>query len=126
MNIKQYEEEIKKGCGKTLTYLCPYCKQPMQYVSDFDIMSCECGEEVEYEGDICKKECLCPTCQAKLEAIQKCKEMFKKMIEKTQKRTRELLISNSKCDCLNLTTKYGDISDVCFWELLSQLNGGEQ
>jgi len=51
---------------------------------------------------------------------------FKKMIEDLQKKVRRMLIDNSKCDCTEWTTRYGDISDVCFWEFISKIGDVQQ
>ena len=53
--LKEYEEEVKKGCGQ-------------------DLPDCLCGENNR----------LCIGCREKLEAIQKCKELFKEMIKELQ------------------------------------------
>jgi len=51
---------------------------------------------------------------------------FEKMIIEFQKKMRTYLINNSKCDCLEMTTKYGDISDVLFWEFISKIEEKKQ
>lgn len=52
--------------------------------------------------------------------LEQKKEELKRIIE-LQKKIRRYLIDNSRCDCLEWTTKYGDISDVLFWEYEKQL-----
>ena len=61
--MKNYEEELIKGCGEKWNI-----ENPLDKDLDMDII---CGEKGLY----------CPECKAKLEGFQKAKELFKKMVE---------------------------------------------
>lgn len=54
--------------------------------------------------------------------LKQTKEILE-MIEEFEKDTGKMLINNSKCKCLNLTTKYRDILELKIRELQTKLKG---
>ncbi len=107
MNIKQYEEEVKQGCEIGFSF--------SNKKNDFG----HCGQDYG-------KLYLCKTCQAKLEVIQKCKEMFKEREENLKQLIKsDILLFEQVSKCLDCEG-CKKIIKLRIEELLSQLNGEEQ
>ena len=118
MNIKEYEEEIKKGCRKTFDIDDP------NYIT-FCGVTCH----TQHPDDLGLGVDLCQECRGKWEAIQKCKEMFKEMIEKfrTELRKCDEFFNVKDYDDIASTDKFAGIVDLFLdKEILSQLNGEEE
>ncbi len=87
MNIKQYEEEIKKGCRIIFG--------DSRYK---DMNPRPCGF---FDGEVFDDKAirLCDECRMKFEIIQKCKEIFKEMINNAHIEFREDTSKNIKIAC---------------------------
>ena len=109
MNIKQYEEEIKKGCEIIFG--------DSRYK---DMNPRPCGF---FDGEAIR---LCDECRIKFETIQKCKEMFKEREENLKQLIKsDILLFEQVSKCLDCEG-CKKIIKLRIEELLSQLNGGEQ
>ena len=115
MNIKQYEEEVKKGCGKTFDIDDP------NYIT-FCGVTCH----TQHPDDLGLGVDLCQECRGKWEAIQKCKEMFKEREENLKQLIKsDILLFEQVSKCLDCEG-CKKIIKLRIEELLSQLNGEEQ
>ena len=108
---QQIRNEVEKGCGIFL-YEDEFGDKDDLFNHDVN-----CGTYLVRDN----KLVLCPSCLAKLSILTEYDKSIKEMIEELQKKVRRMLIDNSKCDCTEWTTRYGDISDVCFWEFKKEL-----
>jgi hypothetical protein len=130
---QQIKNEVEKGCGNDFVKKLPFGTTEEVWGEKEYLLTCPD-----------EKYGICPFCQAKLSILTEYDKAienkliehgkdwyaigvtdttlkFKEMIEDLQKKVRRMLIDNSKCDCTKWTTRYGDISDVCFWEFLSKI-----
>ena len=110
MNIKQYEEEVKKGCKEIQKQY--EIAQTIPLHKDF----------VPSVNTIINYEIL----EAKLEAIQKCKEMFKEREENLKQLIKsDILLFEQVSKCLDCEG-CKKIIKLRIEELLSQLNGEQK